>query len=150
MTPDTENRRLDPSAARQGEVSDEARFSDDTMLMTSSRTRLAVGPDVTVSGRLAFSEPVRIEGRFRGEVSSVHLVVVDSKASVEGLITAPRLIVLGELRGNVSGARQVLLGPLARVTGRIAAASLQVCEGAQVNGDLEIMPETPQAPERRD
>ena len=32
------------------------------------RTRVAVGRNVNVSGRLIFQEPVRIEGRFKGEV----------------------------------------------------------------------------------
>jgi cytoskeletal protein CcmA (bactofilin family) len=145
MTPDIENRGLNPDSSTYSETSDEMPFSYDAMLSAGRRARLAVGPDVTVSGRLAFSEPVRIEGRFRGEVSSAYLVVVDSKASVEGLVRAPKLIVLGKLNGDVSGARQVMLGPLARVNGRITAASLRVCEGALVNGDLEIVPETSQS-----
>ena len=47
------------------------------------RTRVAVGRNITVSGRLVFQEPVRIEGCFRGEVSSIDLVVIaiDSQAA---------------------------------------------------------------------
>jgi cytoskeletal protein CcmA (bactofilin family) len=141
--PSTENPQIERGGetASQKEVSNKTRSSEDALLLTSRKTRLAVGPDVTVSGRLAFNEPVRIEGCFRGEISSAHLVVIDSKASVEGRISAPRLIVLGELRGDVSGAQAVILGPLARVSGRISAASLKVCEGAWINGELEILPE---------
>jgi cytoskeletal protein CcmA (bactofilin family) len=144
MTRDWTNREAGSvsGAERQGHETDPTLLSDDLGPLTTRRPRLAVGPDVTVSGHLAFTEPVRIEGRFRGEVSSAHLVVVESKGSVEGNIRAPRLIVLGELRGNVTGAREVVVGPLAKVSGRIAAASLRIYEGALVNGDLDIIPET--------
>jgi cytoskeletal protein CcmA (bactofilin family) len=102
------------------------------------RTRIAVARNVNVSGRLIFQEPVRIEGRFRGEVSSTDLVVISENASVEGHVRAPRLMVLGELRGDAVGSKFVVLGPGARVFGRIEAESLTVCEGARLNGDVSM------------
>src|SRR5579863_1398866 len=65
------------------------------------RTRVAVGRGINVSGRLVFQEPVRIEGRFRGEVSSSELVVITEQASVEGKVRTPRVLILGELTGDV-------------------------------------------------
>ncbi len=109
--------------------------------LLNQRTRLAVGRDVSVSGRLSFSEAVRIEGHFRGEVTSVDLIVVDSAGYVEGRISAPRLVVLGEVRGNVSGAHQVMIGPLARFSGQLEAKYLTVCEGARVEGELHVVPD---------
>jgi len=102
------------------------------------RTRVAVGRNITVSGRLVFQEPVRIEGCFRGEVSSVDLVVIATGALVEGKVRAPRLLILGELRGDVFGATRVVLGPSARVYGRLETQHLTVCEGAFLNGDIRM------------
>jgi cytoskeletal protein CcmA (bactofilin family) len=104
------------------------------------RTRVAVGRNVNVSGRLVFQEPVRIEGSFRGEVSSSQLVVIADHGKIEGRVRSPRLLVLGELRGDVIGSRLVVLGPHARVVGRIHADSLRVCAGAQLDGDVRIWP----------
>ena len=56
------------------------------------RTRVAVGRNTNIAGKLIFQEPVRIEGKFRGEVSSVELLVVTAEASIEGRIRAPRLL----------------------------------------------------------
>ena len=106
------------------------------------RTRVAVGRNTNISGKLIFQEPVRIEGKFRGEVSSVELLVVSAEARIEGKIRAPRLLILGEVQGDVVGAAQVVLGPAARVNGRIEAKSLTVCEGAQFNGEVQMGPET--------
>lgn len=102
------------------------------------RTRVAVGRNITVSGRLVFQEPVRIEGCFRGEVTSVDLVVIASEAVVEGRVRAPRLLILGELRGDVTGAVRIVIGPCARVYGRIEADHLTICEGARLNGDVHM------------
>ena len=102
------------------------------------RTRVAVGRNTNIAGKLIFQEPVRIEGKFRGEVSSVELLVVTAEASIEGKVRAPRLLILGELRGDVIGAIQVVLGPAARVSGRIQTSSLTICEGALFNGDVQM------------
>lgn len=102
------------------------------------RTRVAVGRNTNIAGKLIFQEPVRIEGKFRGEVSSVELLVVTAEATIEGKVRAPRLLILGELRGDVIGAAQVVLGPAAKVNGLIQASSLIICEGAQFNGQVQM------------
>jgi cytoskeletal protein CcmA (bactofilin family) len=103
------------------------------------RTRVAVSRGVNVSGRLVFSEPVRIEGRFRGEVRSADLVVISTEGSLDGGVHAPRLLVLGELRGDIHGAQKVVLGPRARVNGRIEVQQLTICEGARFDGYIAML-----------
>lgn len=106
------------------------------------RTRIAVGRGINVSGRLVFQEPVRIEGRFRGEVSSTELVVISEQASVEGRVRTPRVLILGELRGDVIGAKSAVLGPHARVTANIESETLTVCEGAHLEGNVRTGAQT--------
>jgi cytoskeletal protein CcmA (bactofilin family) len=107
------------------------------------RTRIAVGPNINVSGRLIFQEPVRIEGLFRGEVSSTELVVIAEHGSIEGRVRSPRLLVLGQLRGDIVESRLVVLGPRSRVSGNIQAESLRVCEGANLEGDIHVAGRAP-------
>ena len=102
------------------------------------RTRVAVARNVNVSGRLSFQEPVRIEGNFRGEISSSELVVICDHGSVEGRVRTPRLLVLGVFRGDVSDTRLVVLGPRARFIGRVETDILRVCEGATLDGDVRV------------
>ncbi len=103
-----------------------------------SRTRVAVGRNVNVSGKLIFHEAVRIEGRFRGEVRSVELVVVGEDGMIEGKVSAPRLLIMGELRGDPVGCDRVVLGPRAKVFGNIEARSLTVSEGAYLDGNVRM------------
>jgi cytoskeletal protein CcmA (bactofilin family) len=109
------------------------------------RTRVAVGRNTNIAGKLIFQEPVRIEGKFRGEVTSVDTLVVTAEASIEGKIRAPRLLILGQARADVIGATQVVLGPAARVSGRIQTRSLTICEGALFDGEVQMRDAQPDA-----
>jgi cytoskeletal protein CcmA (bactofilin family) len=103
-----------------------------------ARTRVAVGRNVNVSGKLIFHEPVRIEGRFKGEVRSVDLVVIGEDGMVEGKVFAPRLLIMGELRGDVVGSERVVLGPRAKFFGNIETRDLTVSEGAYLDGNVRM------------
>ena len=103
-----------------------------------ARTRVAVNRNVNVSGKLIFNEPVRIEGRFRGEVRSIDLVVIGEDGMVEGKICAPRLLIMGELRGDVTGCDRIVLGTRAKVFGNIEARNLTVREGAYIDATVRM------------
>src|SRR5690348_3850579 len=91
-----------PNALQRGYADSlEAGGAMPTLEWIAERTRVAVGANANISGKLVFHEPVRIEGRFRGEVSSVDLVVISEFGLIEGRVRAPRMVVLGELRGEV-------------------------------------------------
>src|SRR5215470_4570922 len=102
------------------------------------RTRVAVGRNINVSGRLIFHEPVRIEGRLRGEVSSAALVVISEEGTIEGKVRSPRLLIMGELRGDVVEAQCVMLGPRARVHANIETENLAINEGAHFYGHVQM------------
>ena len=112
------------------------------------RTRVAVSRKVNVSGRLIFQEPVRVEGHFRGEVSSSELVVISEEGAVEGRVRTPRVLILGDLHGEIIAAKSIVLGPRARVEARIETESLTVCEGAVLEGEVRVArPGDPGKPE---
>ncbi|MDO8434674.1 MAG: polymer-forming cytoskeletal protein [Candidatus Binatus sp.] len=101
-------------------------------------TRVAVGRNVNVSGKLIFDGPMRIEGRFKGEVRSAELLVIAEDATVEGKICAPRLLVMGELRGDITGCERLVLGPRAKMFGNIEARNLTIREGAYLEGEVRM------------
>ena len=102
--------------------------------------RPALGPDTSVSGRLSFTMPTRIDGKLRGEVHATDLLLIGEQGYVEGIVRAPKLVVLGEVRGEVRGAERVEIGPGGRVMGSIETNSLVVQEGGCLDGDCRIAP----------
>jgi cytoskeletal protein CcmA (bactofilin family) len=102
--------------------------------------RPALGPDTSVSGRLSFTMPTRIDGKLRGEVHATDVLLIGEQGYVEGVVRAPTLIVLGEVRGDVRGAERVEIGPGGRVMGSVETTSLVVEEGGYLDGDCRIAP----------
>jgi cytoskeletal protein CcmA (bactofilin family) len=102
------------------------------------RARVAVNRNVKIAGRLVFQEPIRIDGHFRGEISSSDLVVISEDGSVGGRIKARRLVVLGELEGDITDSKSVVLGPRSRFNGKIEADNLTIYEGARLDADVRI------------
>lgn len=102
--------------------------------------RPSLGPETSVSGRLSFTMPTRIDGKLRGEVHATEMLLIGEQGYVEGIVRTPRLIVLGEVRGEVRGAEHVEIASGGRVMGSIETISLVVREGGCLDGDCRISP----------
>jgi len=113
---------------------------DPQRLATAPMLRPSLGSDTSISGRLSFTGPTRIDGRLRGEVRANELLVVGEDAIVEGVVWAAQLVVLGEVRGDVRGAESVEIAPGGRLMGSVEAQSLVVREGGYLDGDCRIAP----------
>jgi cytoskeletal protein CcmA (bactofilin family) len=102
--------------------------------------RPSLGADTSVSGRLSFTVPTRIDGKLRGEVRASDLLVVGEQGFIEGVVRALKLVVLGEVRGEVRGAESIEVGRTGRLIGTVEAQTLTVEEGGCLDGDCRIAP----------
>jgi len=98
-----------------------------------------LGPGSQFEGKLIFDEIVRMDGTFRGEVTSKDVLIVGDTANVEGEINVGTFILSGRFKGNVKAAARVELRAPAQVEGNIETPKLMVEEGVVFNGQL-IMP----------
>jgi cytoskeletal protein CcmA (bactofilin family) len=90
------------------------------------------------SGRLRFSDTVRIDGKFDGEISSENTLIVGETGMIKATIQSNTVIISGEVEGDIIAPRQVVIHKEARVNGDIQTASLAVEEGAQINGQINM------------
>jgi len=102
--------------------------------------RPMLGEDSDVSGKLSFTGPTRIDGRLRGEVRGVDLLVIGESGYVNGTIRAASLVVLGRVEGDVVGAERVEIGPRGALLGNIETRALVVHDGAHLEGDCRVAP----------
>jgi cytoskeletal protein CcmA (bactofilin family) len=102
--------------------------------------RPALGPETSVSGRLSFTMPTRIDGKLRGEVHATEMLLIGEQGYVEGIVRTPKLVVLGEVRGEVRGAERVEICRGGRVMGSVETISLVVQEGGCLDGDCRVAP----------
>jgi cytoskeletal protein CcmA (bactofilin family) len=99
-----------------------------------SPSRTVVLPGISISGKLSFNLPVKIDSRFTGEVKARELVVVGPNAQVEAKISARHLQIEGILVGCVSVAGWIEILPGGFFQGEIEAGQLRVHPGAVFEG----------------
>jgi len=98
-----------------------------------------LGTGSQFEGKLIFDEIVRMDGTFRGEVTSKDVLIVGDTANVEGEVNVGTFILSGRFKGNVKASSRVELRAPANVEGNIETPKLMVEEGVVFNGQL-IMP----------
>jgi cytoskeletal protein CcmA (bactofilin family) len=89
-------------------------------------------------GKLSFKDTVRIDGCFRGEISSQNTLVVGETGEIMATVRSCSVIVSGTVTGNVFATERLVLHKSARVEGDIEAGSIAIEEGAILNGKITM------------
>ncbi len=89
-------------------------------------------------GKLSFKNTVRIDGSFKGEISSENTLIVGEPGTVVASIRSCNVIVSGEVSGDIVATERIVLHKTARVDGNITAPRLVVEEGAVIEGCVEM------------
>ncbi|MGI9592341.1 MAG: bactofilin family protein [Myxococcota bacterium] len=91
-------------------------------------------------GKLQFRDTVRIDGKFRGEISSENTLIVGESGEIEASIRSKTISISGSVDGDVTAANKVVLHKTARVNGNVESPSLQMEDGAVLNGMVKMVP----------
>ncbi len=94
-------------------------------------------------GKLSFKDTVRIDGRFRGEISSDNTLIVGESGEIEANIRSKSVVVSGLVNGDITASEKVVMHKTARVEGNIATGSLVIEEGAAFNGQVTMKSDQP-------
>jgi cytoskeletal protein CcmA (bactofilin family) len=103
--------------------------------------RMVTLPDTSISGKLSFSRPVKIDSRFSGEVKASALVILGPKAEVKARISAGNLQVEGRLVGTVRVSGWIEIHPGGRFQGAIESGKLKVYPGGIFEGTGDVIKE---------
>ena len=99
-----------------------------------------IGAGTRIEGDVRFSGGLRIDGEVKGNVyaekSSDSTLVISEQAQVEGEISVAHLVVNGTVVGPVFAAETLELQPNAKVTGDVEYTTLEMQQGAVVQGRL--------------
>jgi cytoskeletal protein CcmA (bactofilin family) len=101
--------------------------------------RTVLFPDSSISGKLSYKVPVKIDSRFTGEVKASDLLVVGPNAQVEAHISARHILVEGKLVGNVQVMGCFEIMPGGQFRGEVRAAELKIHPGAVFEGKGQIL-----------
>jgi len=100
----------------------------------SNAPRTVLFPDSSISGKLSYRVPVKIDSRFSGEIKATELLVIGPNAMVDAHVSARHLKVEGKLIGNVQviGCFEILPG--GHFQGEARASELMIHPGAVFEG----------------
>lgn len=90
--------------------------------------------DIDFQGKLTFSEPLMIKGRFSGEIQSTNNLYIGKDAVVKAQIEANLISLKGKVKGNVKAHERVELFSSASVDGDISAPNMVMESGCRING----------------
>jgi len=105
-----------------------------------SRIDSLIGAGTRVEGNIQFSGGLRVDGAVRGNVAAVAgdsgTLVVSEHARVEGEVRALHIVVNGTIHGPVYASETLELQASARVRGDVHYRSIEVQQGAVIEGRL--------------
>ena len=90
--------------------------------------------DITFTGKIKFTKPFMIKGKFFGNIDSTGDLVIVENAVVKADITAGRVLVKGSLEGNINAERLVFVSTEGSVLGDITAPQVILEPGSHFTG----------------
>ncbi len=94
-----------------------------------------IGKGMTVEGRLTFSDTVKIDGTFKGEIDSSGTLVIGEGGYVNGQIKVGSAVITGEFKGTLDATDRVELKSPAKLFGDIRTPNLIIGEGVVFEGN---------------
>lgn len=99
-----------------------------------------LGADTSFKGTLTFERPLKIDGKFEGELTTRGSLIVGQSGEVHADIHSGNVVVDGKVSGNIVAEGKVQLNPTASLIGDIKAARLAIAEGATFVGHCDVNP----------
>jgi cytoskeletal protein CcmA (bactofilin family) len=89
-------------------------------------------------GKLSFKDTVRIDGNFRGEISSENTLIVGESGVIDASIKSNDVVISGTVTGDVTASQKIVIHKTGHVTGDLKTPSIVIEDGAQFNGKLDM------------
>ena len=93
----------------------------------------------SISGKLSYNLPVKIDGHFTGEIKSTELLVIGANAQVDAHISARQVHLEGRLVGSVQTMGCFELLPGGYFKGEARVGELRIHSGATFDGNGNVL-----------
>lgn len=103
-----------------------------------------IGQKTEIHGDVRFEGGLHLDGRIKGRVMSADKhaqLSIGATGLVEGDVSAPRIVLHGQVTGHVYAAEHIALGAKARVIGNLYYRTMEMAAGAKVMGQLMLQEE---------
>lgn len=94
-----------------------------------------IGPDIVITGNVAATADLHIDGRIDGDVQCGNLIQ-GADGRIKGAVVAESARLAGTIEGSVS-VRQLTIERAARITGDVEYETIAIETGASIDGRLK-------------
>jgi cytoskeletal protein CcmA (bactofilin family) len=107
---------------------------------TEIEIRTTLGKETVFMGTLRFTESLKIDGRFEGDIDATGFLFISPDAEVRvQRIKASSIIVGGTVYGDMEAVDKVELLPSAKVYGNVKTSRLRIADGVVFEGSCEMI-----------
>ncbi len=98
-----------------------------------------LGSSTRLNGKLQFTESLKINGYFEGEIASSGLLYIEEGARVVADVSARAIVIAGEVHGNVKADEKVELLAGGVLIGNVKTFTLRISDGVRFTGKCEMI-----------
>ncbi len=107
--------------------------------ITKDRIKTTLGKETNFSGTMRFTDSLKIDGKFQGEIISNGFLYVEHGAVVRANIKVGSVIVGGIVKGNIEALEKLEMLASGQVFGNIRTAKLKIADGVVFDGKCEMI-----------
>jgi cytoskeletal protein CcmA (bactofilin family) len=98
-----------------------------------------LGKETVFNGKMKFSESLKIDGNFEGNIESPGFLYIENGAVVKADIKVRSIVVGGIVRGNIDASEKLEMLATGQVYGNIRTAKLRIADGVVFEGKCEMI-----------
>jgi cytoskeletal protein CcmA (bactofilin family) len=98
-----------------------------------------LGTTTKLFGKLTFTEALKIDGYFEGEIESTGVLFVEEGAHVEADIKAYTVVIAGHVEGDVIAKEKVEMLETCKLVGNVKTRKLRISDGVSFEGKCEMI-----------
>jgi cytoskeletal protein CcmA (bactofilin family) len=115
-------------------------MSKETELKPYESITTTLGKETIFIGKLRFSQSLKIDGNFEGEIDATGFLMIAEGAVVKARkIRASSIVIGGEVRGDLEAADKLEMLPTAKVHGNVRTSKLRIADGVIFEGKCEMI-----------
>ncbi len=105
------------------------------------KTETTLGKKTNFDGTLTFSNSLKIDGFFKGEIESTGLLIIENGAQVVADIRVRSIVIGGVVHGNITASEKLEMLSTGRVFGNIKTPRLKIADGVEFVGKCDMIRE---------
>ena len=98
-----------------------------------------LGKETVFNGKMRFSESLKIDGNFEGDIESTGFLYIEDGAVVKADIKVRAVVVGGVVRGNIEASERLEMLSTGQVYGNIRTSKLRIADGVVFEGKCEMI-----------